>query len=97
MVGGFIMFQHHPDNLIIITVNGKAYRDTPENFTQDLCQEYEPLPEGLIERAYQPGIRHYLGTGNTAIPQPLFWEIGDFYISQIDLLLTNQSNRIKNI
>jgi hypothetical protein len=94
MVGGNNMqlFQHHDGSIRIVSCD-LEYTDTIPNFITDLGKEYSELPEGFITRIYQPEIKHYLSTGDTAIPQDLQWEDGDFYIGQISELINRQSAR----
>lgn len=82
------MFQHHPDNYIIINQN----RIPLDEFLNDE-PEYE-LPNGAVGRVYRPGIDHYLILPNgDAKPLPIIWPEGDQYIAQVETYQQNQSKR----
>lgn len=87
------MFQHHPDGLIYVRNGSQVYCDTPANFALDLEQAYSGLPSGYIERIYEPGVRHVLGTGSRQDSQPVAWQAGDNYIAALGSLLQNQAAR----
>lgn len=48
-------FQHHPDGLVIVELDGLIYVDTPENFALDSGVPYAGLPAGMVSLLYQPG------------------------------------------
>lgn len=69
------MFSHHPDGLIY--VNDTAI---PLSLWRRWYPDYA-LPEGFVQRLYQPGIRHFLFTPNgSAEPQPLQDDVLDRFI-----------------
>lgn len=91
---GYPNFQHHPDDWIIIRQSqNKVYSDTIANFEADYGSPCAGLPDGFIGRYYEPGVNHYITTGNTAIPQPLQWADGDRYIAAYDSLMAAKMAR----
>jgi hypothetical protein len=91
---GYPNFQHHPDGWIIIKqAEDQFYFDTIGHFEADYGQAYPELPTGYIGRYYEPGVSHYITTGDTAASQPLQWLEGDRYIAAYDMLLASKKAR----
>lgn len=90
---GYPNFQHHPDGLIFIRTDAGVYMDTIANFQTNLGQAYPCLLDGFIGRYYEPGINHYITTGDSATPQDLRWTDGDAYIAAYDTLMAAKAAR----
>ena len=87
-------FQHNPDGLIIVRKSEQEiYLDRITKFETDFGQSYPGLPDGYIGRYYEPGINHYLTTGDSATPQDLSWHEGDSYIAAYDRLMAAKAAR----
>lgn len=87
-------FHHHPDGLIFVRGEVETYCDTLENFEADYGQSLPALPEGMTERFYEPGVRHFFYNGYNAVPvNELSWEWGDAVIASLSALMAAQSAR----
>lgn len=86
---------HQQKNGIVwIRDDGKNYSDTLENFALDFGEPLPPLPQGVIDRLYDPGIRHPLhGAEGVLDGGPMPWPFGDRAIAAIDRLLQSQKAR----
>jgi hypothetical protein len=89
----FPNFQHHPDGFIFVRTEAGVYQDTISNFQIDFGSSYPAIPNGYIGRYYEPGVSHYLTTGNISAPQSLPWPEGDRYIAAYQQLVANQNIR----
>lgn len=69
------------------------YRDTIANFKTDFGSSYPGLLDGYIGRYYEPGVSHYITTGDTAVPQDLSWAEGDAYIAAYGTLVAAKAAR----
>jgi hypothetical protein len=86
-------FQHHPDDLIFVRTEAGTYMDTIANFQTDYSSSYPGLPNGYIGRYYEPGVSHYVTTGDTAVSEALSWAEGDAYIAAYDTLVAAKAAR----
>lgn len=86
-------FHQHPDGLIFVRGETEIYSDTLENFEVDYGQALPGLPEGMTERFYEPGIRHFFYDGHTALPDKMPWPWGDTVIDSLPALLAMQVAR----
>jgi|SRR5215469_4882825 len=89
------MFHDHVINDTVRVVAGnQAYMDTHTNFAADHGATVPDLPAGVIERIYEPGIRHAISDGSSVIDAgPMPWAFGDTAIGNIALLLAAQAKR----
>ena len=85
-------FHQHPDGIIFVRGDLQVYQDTPENFEADYGQPPPPLPDGMTERFYEPGVRHFFYNGHNALPVKMRW-LGDNVIASLFALLEVQSAR----
>jgi hypothetical protein len=90
---GYPNFQHHPDGYIFVRTSSGTYMGTTDNFKKDYGGSYAGLPDGYIGRYYEPGVSHYLTTGDISAPQSLPWLEGDRYIAAYQQLIANQNIR----
>lgn len=91
-------FHQHPDGLIFVRGETEEfYIDTPENFEADYGFPLPALPEGMTERFYEPGIRHFFSNNSDSFPAPeLVWGWGDTVITSLRSLLVVQQARKEN-
>jgi hypothetical protein len=85
----------HPDDLVYVRQDGKnIYGDTTENFQDDFGITLPPLPEGAIERIYEPGKRHAIQSADTIIEGgPREWDLGDRIIQAVYQAVVVQQTR----
>jgi hypothetical protein len=86
-------FHHHPDGMIYIRDAVLAYCDSISNLETDSGRPYAGLPDGFVERYYDPGRVHYFSTGRDQKNLGVSWEVGDTYIAELDVLLAAQQSR----
>ncbi len=85
--------RQHPDGLIFITTSSDEYQATFDDFETDNGSRFPSLPDGMICRIYEPGVKHQLYTRNTAYPQPMPWAAGDAILNKYDALKVKQDAR----
>jgi hypothetical protein len=82
------------DGSIIVETDAGGYRVDPATFKREYGEEFPPLPEGVTERFYQPGVVHALKRGTDVVGGgPLRWPEGDAILAQVGKLLSRQGAR----
>src|SRR5262245_9610371 len=82
-----------PDGVMIETDAG-SYRADLAVFKREHGEEFPPLPEGMTERLYEPGVVHALKQGTSVMDGgPLHWPEGDAILAETGKLLTRQDTR----
>jgi len=67
------------------------YVATQEDFRRHYGRDLPPLPEGIDQRGYEPGVRHALAANNSVLDGgPMPWPEGDAVLAQIDELIKKQ-------
>lgn len=85
---------HYHGGMIFVRTDSGTYADTLENFGLDYGAHAPPLPEGMTERIYEPGVRHPLIRDHDVINGgPMPWPEGDDIIASIDSLFAAQDGR----
>jgi hypothetical protein len=90
-------FHHHPQGNIYIRTDSGVYCDTLSNFNADLasCEisPYAGLPQGCIERFYDPTGRKYVIEADYDQRGDDGFTDGDTYINNYYLIARAKSNR----
>ena len=87
-------FNQQVDGTVWVRSGGRHYSETLENFTADFGEAPPPLPDGALDRVYDPGRRHALhGAEGVLHGGELPWGFGDRAIAAIDGLLAAKAAR----
>jgi hypothetical protein len=88
-------FHHHgATGRVVVTSGSYLYSDTTENYAADGGRPFSPLPPGITERLYEPGVRHALIKGDDVVdggPSP--WPEGDAVIGSVAGLVSSKNSR----
>lgn len=88
------MLHQHPDGLIFVRDGSADYGAMPDKFRIDYGDDLPPLPEGITERIYEPGVCHALKRGSDVVDGgPLVWPEGDAAIAQANELVKKRNAR----
>src|SRR5215510_3382011 len=88
------MLHQTVDGTIWVRSNAGHYGETPDIFERDHGKKLPPLPAGITERIYEPGVRHALYKGNDTVDGgPMPWPPGDEAIAKTDQLLAKKKKR----
>lgn len=86
--------EHLINDMIAVRTPRGNYLDTPGNFAKDYGRPFPPIPPGVIEVIYTPGVRHTLGDGRNVVGGgPMPWPPGDEMIAAVQTLIANQEER----
>ena len=90
-----IEVHQHPDGFMYVRTPTATYADTIANFEEDFGVKVPPLPEGVDDRIYAPGVRHALMSTEVGLVDggPMPWEFGDAVIAALDAGLAKQTVR----
>jgi len=84
------------DGTIWLRTDQGNYGGTPEEIKAECGKELPPLPEGITERVYEPGIRHALSANNSVVDGgPMPWPEGDDMLASYSELAAKRAKREK--
>jgi hypothetical protein len=85
----------HPDGFICVRTADGSYIDTLEHFAADYGQAFPALPDGAVQRLYEPGVRHPIsGPDGVIAGGPLPWDFGDTVLAAFATLTAAKAARL---